>query len=393
VIRAGYGVFYGGEENQGGYPNRGEAVPFNETVQLNRNGLGPFDQNKYFASTNGVEGGFPANVFTLDVPPAFRGITRNFRNPLVHKWNLAVQQEIGHNMALELSYVGNHQQHSVEIWDPNTCPNSPDPNYSCDSNRPNPALGGLSFVDSFGFGNYHGLASKLEKRFSNGLNFLVTYTYGHALADTGTTLTGSPNQGSKDRRNISGGYSSAAWDIRHSVVGSFLYDLPFGKGRKYLNSGGPLNFIVGNWQLNSIATFRTGAPYTLGTNQCVGTFGTCQPDLVPGKNPADAPPGGRRPDEWFDTSAVTKPTPGTPGSLGLQTQNRPGQRTVDLSLFKDIPITERIKVQFRAESFNLANTPQWGLPDVTQGNSTFGQITSTQPNTQRHVQFALRLQF
>ncbi len=393
VARAGYGVFYGGEENQGGYPNRGEAVPFNETVQLNRTGLGNFDPNAYFSPVNGVSGGFPTNVFTLDVPPAFRGITRNFRNPLVHKWNVAIQQELGHNMALELSYVGNHQQHSVRIWDPNDCPNSPNPNYSCDSNRPNPALGGLSFVDAFDFGNYHGFTSKLEKRYQSGLNFLVTYTYGHALANGGTTLTGSSNQNSKDRRNLALGYSSAAWDIRHSLVGSFLWDLPFGKGKRYLTNAGPLGYIVGEWQLNSIMTFRTGQPFTLGTNQCVGTFGTCQPDLVPGKDPKSAPSGGRRPEQWFDTTAVTKPTPGTPGSLGLQTQNRPGQRNVDLSLFKNLPFTERFKAQFRAEAFNLANTPQWGQPGTTQGDSTFGQITSTQPNTQRHIQFALRFMF
>lgn len=392
VVRLGYGVFYGGEENQGGYPNRGEAVPFNETVQLNRTGLDNFASNAYFNSTNGVSGGFPTNVFTLDVPPAFRGITQNFRNPIVHKWNVAIQQELGHNMALEVSYVGNHQAHSVRIWDPNTCPNSPDPNYNCDSNRPNPALGGLSFVDSFDYGNYHGLTAKFEKRYSSGLTFLSTYTYGHALATGGTTLTGSSNQNSKDRRNLALGYSSAAWDIRHSSVTSFLYDLPFGKGKKYV-TGGPLSYVIGGWQMNSILTFRTGPPFTLGTNQCVGTFGTCQPDLVAGMDPGNAPAGGRRPEMWFDTSAVTKPTPGTPGSLGLQTQNRPGQRQVDFSLFKDFPFTERFKVQFRAEAFNIANTPQWGQPGTTQGDSTFGVITSTQPNTQRHVQFALRFMF
>lgn len=395
VLRAGYGVFYGGEENQGGYPNRGEAVPFNETVQLNRTGLNNYQPNPFFNGGNpgGVSAGFPLNVFTLDVPPAFRGISRNFRNPLVHKWNVAVQRELPHNMALEVSYVGNHQAHGLQIWDPNTCPNNPNGNYNCDSNRPNPALGGLSFVDSFGRGNYNGMTMKFDKRYSGGLNMTLSYTYGHALADTGTTLTGSPNQASKDRRNIALGYSSAAWDIRHSVVGSVLYDLPFGKGRHWLNSGGLLSYIVGNWQLNSVFTFRTGAPFTLGTNQCVGTFGTCQPDVLPGKDPKNAPQGGRRPEEWFDTTAVTNPTPGTPGNLGLQSNNQPGQRSVDLSLFKDFPITERFRVQFRAESFNLGNTPQWGRPNVTQGDSAFGEITSTQPNTQRHVQLALRFMF
>jgi hypothetical protein len=143
VVRAGYGVFYGGEENQGGYPNRGEAVPFNETVQLNRASVGndPFAPNPYFSPVNGLSGGYPTNVFSLDVPPAFRGITQNFRNPIVHKWNFAAQQDLGHNMAFEASYVGNHQAHSVRIWDPNDCPNSPLANYNCDANRPYPALG------------------------------------------------------------------------------------------------------------------------------------------------------------------------------------------------------------------------------------------------------------
>jgi hypothetical protein len=396
VVRAGFGVFYGGEENQGGNPNRGEAVPFNETVQLNRNGVATvFDPNPFFNSTDGVSSGFPSNIFTLDVPPAFRGITQNFRNPVVYKWNVAVQQEVGHNMAVELSYVGNHQAHSVRIWDPNDCPNSPDPNYNCDSNRPVPAVGGVQFYDAFDFGNYHGMTAKLEKRYSNGLGFLSTYTYGHALANGGTTLTGfsaNGSSGSKDKRNLALGYSSAIWDIRHSSVTSFIYDLPFGKGRKYLTSG-PGAYVLGGWQANSILTFRTGPPLTLGTSECVGTFGNCQPDVVSGKDPKNAPSGGRRAEEWFDTSAVTAPAPGTPGNLGLQSNNRPGQRQVDFSLFKDIPFTERLKLQFRAEAFNIANTPQWGQPGVTQGNSDFGVITKTQPNTQRHVQFALRFLF
>ena len=211
----------------------------------------------------------------------------------------------------------------------------------------------------------------------------------------GTTLTGSTNQNSKDRRNLADGYSSAAWDIRHSWVTSFIYDLPFGKGRKYLTSG-PGAYVLGGWQANGVLTFRTGPPFTLTTNQCVGTFGTCQPDVVSGQDPKNAPSGGRRAEEWFDTSAVTAPAPGTPGNLGLQSQNEPGQRQVDFSLFKDIPFTERFKLQFRAEAFNIANTPQWGRLSgdaTTQGNSSFGQITSTQPNTQRHVQFALRFIF
>jgi hypothetical protein len=92
------------------------------------------------------------------------------------------------------------------------------------------------------------------------------------------------------------------------------------------------------------------------------------------------------------------PAPGTPGTLGLQSNNYPGQRNVDISLFKDFPFTERLKVQFRAEAFNMANTPQWGNQsngglDVRQGDPAFGQITASQSNSQRHIQFALRFMF
>jgi hypothetical protein len=242
------------------------------------------------------------------------------------------------------------------------------------------------------------VTSKLEKRYSNGLNFSASYTYGHALADTGTTLTGSANQGSKNGRDLAAGYSSAAWDIRHSFVASFIYDLPFGRGRRWMSNAGPASWLIGNWQFNSVATFRTGPPFTIGTTQCVGTFGNCQPDLVPGQDPKNAPSGGRRPEEWFNTAAVVAPAPGTPGTLGLQSNNYPGQRNVDISLFKDFPFTERLKVQFRAEAFNMANTPQWGNQsngglDVRQGDPAFGQITASQSNSQRHIQFALRFMF
>jgi hypothetical protein len=183
------------------------------------------------------------------------------------------------------------------------------------------------------------------------------------------------------------------------VVISANYELPFGKGKLFGSNWNRLtDSLLGNWQFNTIGTFRTGPPISLGTTNCVGTWGHCGPDVVPGKDPKNAPPGGRRPAEWFDTSAVTFPHVlpngfGTPGNLGLQALNRPGQRSVDVSLFKAIPITERIAVQFRAEAFNLANTPQWGEPNSQQGNPAFGQITSTQSGTERHVQFALRVSF
>ena len=114
---------------------------------------------------------------------------------------------------------------------------------------------------------------------------------------------------------------------------------------------------------------------------------------MPGKNPSNAPSGGRSPDHWFDVTAVAPPAPLSGGNLGLQSNYAPPARTLDFSIFKDFPIAERWKLQFRAESFNLANTPQYGTPDRNRQDSNFGQVTDTVSGSERHIQFALRLQF
>ncbi|MCU1260272.1 MAG: TonB-dependent receptor, partial [Bryobacterales bacterium] len=260
VVRAGYGVFYGGEENQGGNPNRGESVPFNQTTSLNRNGLGTFDLNGYFPG--GVAGGFPTNVFSLPAPVSFRGIATDFRNSLVHKWNLAVQQELPYQMVIEVAYVGNHQSHGLLQPDPNACPNFGTTNSSitCDSLRPTPFISGISGTASFGFGNYDALTTKLEKRYSNGLNFITAYSYGHALANSGTTLSGSSGLGTIDPRNFATSYASASWDIRHNFTTGFTYELPFGKGKAYgASMNRAMDMVLGNWQTNGILTLHTGA--------------------------------------------------------------------------------------------------------------------------------------
>jgi hypothetical protein len=393
VFRAGYGIFYGGEENQGGNPNRGENVPFNSTVRLDR----PAEQSIFERNSNftGVSNGFPSNVFSgFPARIDFRMLAQNFRNPMVQKWNVSIQQELGGSQAIELSYIGNHSSHQMFFSDPNACPNDPRPSLSCDSRRPHPNIGGVNATTTFGFGNYHGLAAKWEKRYSAGLMGMISYTFGHALSNSGTTLSGSTGFTTRDPLNYSGDYASAAWDRRHSFVANFLYDFPFGRGKQFgASMNRALDMIVGGWQVNGIVTLRSGGPFTLRSDRCQAS-GNCFPDLVPGKNPNDAPEGGRTPEKWFDTSAVIlAPTPGTLGNLGLQTNTAPGQRNLDLSLFKNFRFTERFGAQLRVETFNLTNTPQFGRPGNNVQNTDFGVITGTQPGSERKMQLALRFLF
>jgi hypothetical protein len=394
VFRLGYGIFYGGEENQGGNPNRGESVPFNQSTDLARpGGVSNFDINPFFE--NRVSGGFPANVFSLKAPIQFRGVYTNFRNSMVHKWNVAIQRELPWQSAFEIAYVGNHQAKQLFQPDPNACPNlGTTAPVNCNSLRPIPALGGVSGTASFGYGNYHGMTAKFEKRYSAGLQFLVAYTYGHALANTGTTLSGSTGFGIPDPRNYASGYSSAAWDIRHNFTTSFNYEIPFGRGKQFgSDMNRALNAIAGNWQVNGILALHTGPPYTLRWNGCQGQWNACRPDLVPGKDPNAEPAGGRTPDVWFDKTAVQAAAPLTGGNLGLQSNTAPPTKTLDFSIFKDFAFTERYRLQFRAEGTNIFNTPQFQTPNNNMQDTNFGRVTSTYSGTERHIQFALRFQF
>jgi hypothetical protein len=426
VIRIGYGIFYGGEENQGGSPNRGEGVPFNETVNLTR-----YQGNSGYVGvsqpqctncdffTGGFAGGYPLSPFTQNASVSFRGVQSDFRNPLVHKWNVIVQRELPFDMALELGYEGNHQAHQVILWNSDPYPNLGTFNTSISSGNLQeiqPACStcqsignGLSMTSSFGFGNYAAGSVKLEKRFSKGLQFLTSYVWSHALANSGTPLSGSSNLAPISQTNYATGYASASWDIRHSLTTSFNYELPFGRGKQF---GGGMNraldMIAGGWQANGILTLRTGVPITMSGTSCHGVWSRCLPDYVAGYNGNgnSVPAGGRTPAEWFDTSAYTVAYSNqaagiaTGGDVGLQNITGAPTKTMDFSLFKDFRVTERFALQFRAEALNLANFTVLSQPDVSLGdskayggNGNFGQITSSVAGTERHIQFSLRLRF
>ncbi|HUB81598.1 MAG TPA: carboxypeptidase-like regulatory domain-containing protein [Bryobacteraceae bacterium] len=402
VIRGAYGIFYGGEEQQGGNPNRGESAPFNESPQLNRPaGVGQFQPDPYFANgaaTGGITIGYPLTVFTTYPVSSlqFREVSEDFRNPMVQKWNITVQRELGGQMALEVGYQGNHQSHQLFQPDDNPCPNLGTLNSSinCNQLRMYPDIGSISGTASIGYGNYAALTAKLEKHFSKGLQFISAYTWGHALANTGTTLSGSNNFQTKSNIDYNLDYSSAAWDIRQNFTTGFTWDIPFGHGKAWgTNMNKVVDSIVGNWQLNGILTLHTGQPYTVSAGGCQGVWAGCFPDLVNGANPNAAPANGRNPSEWFNTANFTAPASLTEGNLGDNTNYGPPLRNLDFSVFKDFPFSERYRLQFQADFFNIANTPQFNFPDSGYGDANFGKVTSTLAGTERHVEFALKFIF
>jgi len=322
----------------------------------------------------------------------------NRETPLVHKWNAAVQHQLRWNTVWEISYIGSHGQHLLANWDPNFPVNDPNP----DVNRlPRqiytqavPQLGGISEMANFGLSNYHGLATKLEKRLSNGLDFLASYTWSHGLSTIGQPLR---SQGTASRARNAGdireSYANAPFDIRQRFVTSFLYELPFGRGRQFGSGWNrAIEAVLGDWQVNGIVALQTGFAASASTILNSGSFARIHPDLVAGQDPNNAPPGGRTPAQWWDADAVTDPTMGTWGSLDYMFLRRPGLYNLDISLFKAIPITERIRLLYRVEFLNAFNSPHFGLPSSTQGRAGFGRINDTASDP-RQIQMSLRLEF
>lgn len=400
VIRAGYGIFYSGEQNRGGFVELDENPPFGEDI--NYTGA-TFTLNPYVTR---LSNGFPSNIYDLPIPGSrsLHGAAPDLLQPLVQKWNVAVQRELPFNTALEISYLGNKMSHLNVVWDPNMPPNSPNvlvSSATLNSIRPNPALAGMpNYLYSFGFGNYNALGVKLEKRYSQGLQYAIAYTWGHALAAAPTGPWGLGNVTSPDARNMGAIYGSSPWDIRHNFVVNAIYELPIGKGKAFGNNWNPvIQQILGNWQTNGILTLHTGHYTNLTTSQGVGYFGYARGASViyasagQGKNSDSAPPGGRTPDQWFNTSNIVNPAPYTQGNLGNSTNEFPGVANLDFSLFKEFPLTERFKVTLRGEVFNMFNTPQFATMGTTLGVGNFGQLLTTVAGSNRRIQLGLRVEF
>ena len=420
VLRLGYGIFYGGEENQGGSPNRGEGVPFNETVTVQRaQGISSFIGISDPLCTgcnfipNGLTSGLPANPFGLPAGIKFLGVQPDFLNPLVHKWNLILQRELPWDMALEIGYEGNHQAHQVILNNPDTYPNLGTTNssitaaslYEIQPECPPPTCvsvgSGMQLTLSNGYGNYAAGSAKLEKRYSHGLQFITSYTWSHVMANAGTTLSGSTNFGFPNDTNWASGYSSAAWDIRHSFTTGFNYDLPFGKGKQY---GGNVNKAV-EYVPRKLARQRIAdaphrgrlhperhqlpgrleplrAGYRLRIHRQSGSRGRPHAERMV------------RRQRLRSGRAAHRRHHAHPEQVG------PPTKTMDFSMFKDFNVTERFKLSFHAEAFNLANFAVLVHPDATLsdakalgGNGNFGASRTSTVGSERHMQFALRLSF
>jgi hypothetical protein len=264
--------------------------------------------------------------------------------------------------------------------------------------RPYPWLTGLTQQwGTLAHSNYHALQTKFRKRYGNGLQFLLAYTWSKTIDDVSSVagFLGDQNPGftNNNRRDLD--RSLSASHIPHNLTFNYQWELPFGKGRALLNRGGVLNQVVGGWTINGITSMMSGSPISIDSrnNTTASQGGGQRPNstgissVTPG-SPKDRIYG------WFNPAAFEDAPPFTFGNVGrfLPDNLGPGTHNWDISVLKNFPVTESIRLQFRAEMFNAFNMVNFRNPaGVTFGQPNFGVITATDPA--RIVQFGLKLYY
>lgn len=382
VIRGAYGIYYGGVDHIGDrYLHAGP--PF-------------FFQSSFFTDSiqPGIllRDGFPANATTRNVTN-LQTISQDRTNttPYSQQWNFTIQRELLRDLGVEISYIGAKGDHLLRRLDTN----APLPGMgNINDRRPVTSLAvpGLDYVvtplaDTFrrewsGGSIYHGLLVKAEKRLSAGLSFLGAYTWSKAIDDV---VDQAPNP-----RNLRAERALSDQHIPHRFVFTYNYDLPLGRGRKYLSSANPLvSALLSGWSIAGINTFSSGRRVDLSVRGNPSNTG--QPDRPNALRDARLSKDERRLGRWFDTSAFQANAPFTFGNAPRNAVEGPGQVNFDFAVYRLFRITESAGLQFRGEFFNFTNTPPFGNPGGQVGSPQFSVISSA--GAPRIIQFGLKLRW
>jgi hypothetical protein len=347
VIRASAGIFYDND------------MRHNTEVFANP----PFFFTREFVFPPSLSNPFSSASTSTLRPNTFE---QHFRDTYVEQWNLNVQYEVAKDLIASVSYVGNHSLKGRR----NRNVNQPLPGASV---GPYPSFLTITLFEQAGSSNYNAFQFHLERRFSRGLAFTSSYTWGHAIDDR-------PGQGAgpaQDSYNMRAERGDSDFDVRHTWVASGTYELPFGAGKPW-----------GGWSINAISTAQSGRPFTVAMSLTQQTFSGLRPNVVPGIH---WKPANQGPDSWINTAAFVAPASGAFGNLGRNTLRGPGLYNLDVSLVKTQRISDSARLEFRSEFFNVLNHTNFGLPNAVYG-PTLGTIATTSV-PERQVQFGVKLGF
>lgn len=410
VLRGGYGIYYGAFENRGGNPSLGYNYPFQFDFTFRApNDVSPlvYPDGSFATIERGLLG---VPLDPTKVNPTnlnLRGIEFKYKTPYTQGYNLMAQYQLGGNNSVEVGYVASLGRHIETFVGTNQIQKILPPGQGLNSQNyvPFPTFArGSSFAATTGNSHYHALQSKFQRRFSKGLDALVSYTWGKTLTNAGDLLS---NGGAGGYRAVGvlwvrGEMARASFDVRQSLVISGNYDLPIGKGRWLLGNGNRIaEAVLGGWSMNWSFGYYTGQPQNIGCTIATTEGLGCNSLKVAGVDPYASKRDAQGYRVIWNAAAFTNPPRATtigqtdfsPLGGGRNQLSGPPQRQLDFSLFKNIHISERFRAEFRAEMFNLTNTPSFNIPGTTDFlSASFGRL-DTQRNNPRQIQLALKLYF
>jgi hypothetical protein len=411
VLRMGSGLFYSPQQ-MNNFNILALNPPFSGSTLFQN------DRNDPTATISDPFGGTPAGAGPAALIMLGRLVPENgnrskYLNNYIWQWTTELEKSYGRNFVMGIAYVGSAATHLDQSV---ANSNNPDPGlgavqgrrpvrFYTDSRDPSTPLplATVRRLESWVNANYNALQARAEKRYSNGLTFNAAFNYQKAMS-----IGYSVNEGAgfgpgapQNPRDRDADYGRSNIDQRVRFVFSHIYELPW-----YRNERGLKAAILGGWAINGIIQLTSGLPVTVtqtGDSHNTGATSQPRPHVAPGQSVGRVMEG-RTIDRWFNTSAFVRSKcngcagegiflgPLGYGNAGAALFDAPAIKTWDFALFKEFPVKEAHRVQFRYEVFNLLNTPQFSAPARSLGGATFGRITSTIINN-REMQFALKYIF
>jgi hypothetical protein len=407
VIRGGYGIFYGGVFNTGDGANLGNNFPF----AFGLNYVPPTAVTPITADN--TIGPLSKGLLNVPIRPDLvnavglnlRGVQFDFKTPYVQGANFSIQYQATANDTFTIGYVASLGRHLFTGPGTNLPSVILPPNANVQQYVPFPDFArGSSYSATDGSSYYHSLQMKWERRFHSGFSALASYTWSKLRSDTSDVLFTTIGYRAPNMPGwgIQGDYGLGAFDVRHAFHFGGTYELPFGKGKSLLSHSGVADAFFGGWSLSGIVTLQTGQPFTIGCTVPTTAGTGCYALLVPGQ---DMYAGARTVDHWLNAAAFANPPAATAIGQrdftplgGAPTQaTGPGFHRGDLSLGKQWRTSERTRLEFRAEVFNLTNTPNFARPSQLNFGDprNFGRITANRdnPDDPREMQLGLKFYF
>ncbi len=367
VIRGGYGLFFERVQGNDVY-NVGPNPPFSGTANL-------FD----ILDLDPVSGG------AVISPSSIQSYDRTYDQPYTQQFSFGVQRELNPQTIFNVKYVGSTGTH-LSINRGLNQPTSPVGSTNVNLARPFLGFGTINQYENSTSSNYHSLQAGLRATNWKGLTLQGSYTWSHSIDYKSSDLAG----GIQDAYNLAAERGNSDFDVRHVFTVSYIYSLPF-----YQSAQGVAKHVMGGWQVSGVTRFTTGYPFTVGVGGDPAQIGggSFRANLV-----GDPNNGPRTAEQWFNTSAFASvPTVGTPGATtgfgnaGRNVVRGQGINNWDISLFKNFPVTEIVRIQFRSEFFNTFNHTTFSGFRTSQTSSGFGEANTARES--RTIEFGLKIIF